>query len=138
MTGLYEQVLKIPGGGRAIASARLRQSVLVALRLALRESGLSQAELARRLRVRKSAVNRVFQGDGNVRINTLAEYLHELDAEIRFDVLPAGTQRCQVEADMRLRQDRSRPVAPHEEIRVLAASAPATTGWRVPRVVVAA
>lgn len=44
----------------------------------------------KKLAVRKSAVNQVFKGDGNVRITTLAEYLHALGYELRVSVVPAA------------------------------------------------
>jgi transcriptional regulator with XRE-family HTH domain len=93
MTTLYDRVASLPGGGRALASARLRGTVLDILHAALRSSKLTQVDLATRLRVRKSAVNRVFQGDGNVQIKTVAEYLYELGAELRIEAVPFGTQR---------------------------------------------
>lgn len=92
MSDLHSRILAIPGGARALAAARLRQDVLRALRQALADARMTQQDLARRLGVRKSAVNRVFQGDGNVQLNTIAEYMHELGMEVRIDVSRAGTR----------------------------------------------
>jgi hypothetical protein len=92
---LYDRVTAKPGGGRALAVARLRRSVLVALHRAFKASGLdSQSELAKRLPVRRSAVNQVFRGDGNVRINTLAEYLYEMGFEVNITLVRAGELRA--------------------------------------------
>jgi hypothetical protein len=92
---LYERVAARPGGERALATARLRRAVLVMLHRALTVSGLdSQADLAKRLRVRRSAVNQVFRGDGNVRINTLAEYLHAMGFEAELTLVKAGEMRA--------------------------------------------
>jgi len=92
---LYERVAAKPGGGRALAAARLRRSVLVILHGAFRASGLdSQSELAKRLRVRRSAVNQLFRGDGNVRINTLAEYLYEMGFELSITLVREGELRA--------------------------------------------
>jgi transcriptional regulator with XRE-family HTH domain len=110
MSSLYDSVLRIPGGGRALAAARLRSDVLARLREALLRSGLTQTALAERLRIRKSAVNGVLQGDGNLRVNTLAEYLYELGAEVRVEIVPVGTQRR--EAVERAAQARTAMSAP--------------------------
>lgn len=92
---LYERIATRPGGERALAVARLRRSVLVILHRAFKVSGLdSQADLAKRLRVRRSAVNQVFRGDGNVRISTLAEYLHAMGFEADLTLVKAGEMRA--------------------------------------------
>jgi hypothetical protein len=94
---LYERVAAKAGGGRVLAVARLRRSVLVVLHKALKASGLnSQSELAQRLPVRRSAVNQVFRGDGNVRISTLAEYLYEMGFEAHITLVKAGELRAAV------------------------------------------
>jgi transcriptional regulator with XRE-family HTH domain len=91
---LYDRVAAIRGGGRALAGARLRRAVLKALHRAFLASSMgSQAELAKRLKVRRSAVNQVFRGDGNVRINTLAEYLYEMGYEIDITLVKSGELR---------------------------------------------
>jgi transcriptional regulator with XRE-family HTH domain len=101
MTSLYDRVATIPGGARALSAARLRQNVLGVLHGCLAQSRLTQSELARRLSVRKSAVNRVFQGDGNLNVNTIAGYLHEMGAELRIEAVPVGTQRAEAVAEAR-------------------------------------
>jgi transcriptional regulator with XRE-family HTH domain len=106
MTSFYDRVAQIPGGARALSAARLRQNVLGVLHACLRNSPLTQADLARRLNVRKSAVNRVFQGDGNLNVNTIAGYLHELGSELRIEAIPLGTQRAEALADARDEEDR--------------------------------
>lgn len=90
----YERVSALSGGARALASARLRRAVLAAIHSAfLRSSIESQADLAKRLKVRRSAVNQVFRGDGNVRVNTLAEYLFEMGYEVDIILVEAGEMR---------------------------------------------
>lgn len=91
MSTLYDRVAAKAGGEAALAAARLRREVLIALHEAFEASGLqSQSELARRLHVRRSAVNQVFRGDGNLRINTLAEYLHATGFELNLTMVHAG------------------------------------------------
>lgn len=93
MTSLYDRIAGEPDGRRRLASARLRRRVLVLLHEALGRSELNQSDLAKKLGIRKSAVNQVFRGDGNVRIDTLADYLHELGLEAEIKLVPAGTHR---------------------------------------------
>ncbi len=94
MSTLYDRVASKPGGEAALAAARLRREVLVALHHAFAASGLeTQTEIARRLNVRKSAVSQVLRGDGNLRITTLAEYLFALGFELDINLVTAGEPR---------------------------------------------
>jgi transcriptional regulator with XRE-family HTH domain len=91
---LYDRVESKPGGKAALAAARLRREVLVALHEAFAASNVhTQSEVAERLHVRKSAVSQVFRGDGNLRINTLADYLFALGFELDVKLVPAGEPR---------------------------------------------
>jgi hypothetical protein len=91
---LYESFAARPGGGRAIAKARLQRAVLRILDRALILSAVeSQSALANRLHIRKSAVSQVLRGDGNVRISTLADYLYELGFEANLELVNAGELR---------------------------------------------
>jgi transcriptional regulator with XRE-family HTH domain len=96
VTSLYERIARTDDGSRRLASARLRHEVLKLIHRAQQASGLNQVELARRLGIRKSAVNQVVRGDGNVRINTLAEYLHATGFEMTVQLVPAGQPRERV------------------------------------------
>jgi transcriptional regulator with XRE-family HTH domain len=93
LSGLYERFAGQPGGSRLLAGARLRRRVIVVLHQALEMSHLSQSDLAKKLGIRRSAVNQVFRGDGNVRMETLAEYLHELGFEALLTLTRAGEPR---------------------------------------------
>ena len=91
---LYDQVLTRPGGGRALAVSRLKRAILASLHEAFAMSGIeSQSNLGRRLHVRRSAVNQVFLGAGNVRISTLAEYLYDMGYELDVALVRAGEPR---------------------------------------------
>lgn len=88
---LYDFVSERPGGARAIAAARLRRRVIQLLHRALILSDVnSKSMLAKKLNIRKSAVSQVFRGDGNLRINTLAEYLYELGFEVNLELVEGG------------------------------------------------
>jgi transcriptional regulator with XRE-family HTH domain len=93
MSSLYDRVEKKRHGGKALASARLRYAILRLLNIALGSAGKTQSELARSLHLRRSAVNQVFRGDGNLRINTLAEYLYAMGFELSLDLVEAGEPR---------------------------------------------
>jgi hypothetical protein len=45
------------------------------------------------MKVRRSAANQVFRGSGNVRVNTVAEYLDAMGFELVVDIAPTGTAR---------------------------------------------
>ncbi|KAA1423396.1 helix-turn-helix transcriptional regulator [Mumia zhuanghuii] len=92
---LYEQFEAIPDNARRLAAARLRYRALEVLHEALEQSGTTKAALAKTLGVGKSAVGQTLNGDGNIRLNTLADYLHALGQEVSLDLVPAGTARLQ-------------------------------------------
>ncbi|MFK0192442.1 helix-turn-helix domain-containing protein [Kitasatospora sp. NPDC090308] len=93
MRSLYDRLEASEEGSRALAAARLRYEVLAQIHDALAETGVTQAELARRLDIRRSAVNQTFNGDGNVRVSTLAEYLHALGWELKLGRVQRGAIR---------------------------------------------
>lgn len=90
---LYERIAGTARGAKALASARLRHEVLTALHQALKLSGLAQSDVAKTLGVRRSAANQVFRGDGNLRVNTLADYLSAMGFELDMRLVRAGEPR---------------------------------------------
>ncbi|GHE43834.1 hypothetical protein GCM10017673_52470 [Streptosporangium violaceochromogenes] len=90
---LYERIAGTARGAKALASARLRHEVLAALHQALTLSGLAQSDVAKSLGVRRSAANQVFRSDGNVRINTLADYLFAMGFELDVRLVRVGEPR---------------------------------------------
>ncbi|MGW6411052.1 helix-turn-helix domain-containing protein [Streptomyces vinaceus] len=93
MSSLYDRLASSVAGARQLASARLRHEVLRKLAQALDASGMTQAALADALSIRKSAVNQTLRGDGNLRVKTLADYLHALGYELDVRLVPAGEPR---------------------------------------------
>ena len=85
---LYESIAAQPDGRRRLAAAEARYSALEVLFEALDKSGLSRKELADRLGLRKSAVSEVFGGNGNLRVNTLSDYLFECGFTLRLAACP--------------------------------------------------
>lgn len=71
---------------RRRAAARLRLRITDLLHAALRESGMKKAEVARVLGIDRSNITQVIEGNGNITVNTLADYLAALGFEV--DLLP--------------------------------------------------
>lgn len=69
----FEELAETDKGSQASASARLRFRALSLLHDARAKSGRTQSDLARRLGIRKSAVNQVLDSDGSMKLSTLAE-----------------------------------------------------------------
>ena len=82
---------QVSGGRGLLSGARLRRRVLQLMEEALEESGLSQADVARHLGCSRSAVSQTFGGDGNLRIDTLAEYLDALGYEAEVIIRARGS-----------------------------------------------
>lgn len=100
MKSFYESFASSAAGAKLLSRERLQYTVLKLLHSALRRRGVSQSALAERLQIRKSAVNAVLRGDGNVRIATLADYLNALDFEVQLELVPAGQPRAKALEDM--------------------------------------
>jgi transcriptional regulator with XRE-family HTH domain len=99
MNRLHDLMSSSEEGRRRLAAARLRREVLVNLESALEESGMTQSALASALGRTRSAVNQVFGGDGNIRISTLAEYLHAMGQELVLTRVPEGATRARLWRD---------------------------------------
>lgn len=88
---LLEEIEADPGASRELAAAGLARRVLEALNSALEESETAASTLASELGVSQSAVSQVLNGDGNLRIYTLARYLRALGLEATIELVPAGS-----------------------------------------------
>lgn len=75
---------------QAVAGARLRLHVKAVLWQALKESGLTQTALAKRLGLAKSGVSAVLHGSGNVQPATLAAYLWAMGFRLEIRLVPLG------------------------------------------------
>lgn len=78
----FDRFSSVPEGARALARASLRSRVLGVLHRCLDESDITQTELADRLGIRKSAVHRTLNSNGNLRVDTIADMLAALDLEL--------------------------------------------------------
>ena len=90
---LYDRVAATPGGPRRLADARLRHEALHLLWQAQAASKLSVEQLAAELGVRRRAVRRVLDGNGNIAVATLARYLHAMGYEAEIRLVGAGEPR---------------------------------------------
>jgi len=76
---------QIPSYDDLLAEEMLVMDVLEDLLEALEVKGLSQAELARRLGVSRSAVNRIFRGR-NLTVRTVARLARAAEVPVRFQI----------------------------------------------------
>ncbi len=58
----------------------------VLLRLAREDAGLTQGQLAERLKTHKSAISRIEKGVGNLRLSTLARYAQALGCRLSLEL----------------------------------------------------
>lgn len=87
---LREEFEKTPNGKRLLASARLRRGLMKALHEALSTSQMNQSDLARSLKKSRSAVGQVLNGDGNVKVETISDYLFAMGTELQVSLVPVG------------------------------------------------
>ena len=95
---LYDRVAATPDGSRALAAARLRREVLRCLHRAQAASGLTVADIATAIGGRRRDVRRDFDGDGNLRPDVVARYLHAMGYEVELQLVAAGEPRAKVVA----------------------------------------
>ena len=85
---LIESFEQLPDGKKWMASARLRRGIIKALHDSLDKSELTQSDLARALGKSRSAIGQVFNGDGNLKIETISEYFFAMGAELQLTLRP--------------------------------------------------
>lgn len=91
---------QMPTNARARVSGRFARRVEKELQQALINSGLRQIEVADKLGVDKSIVNRRLTGRANLTIKSIADFAWATDHEIHFSLKPKTLQ-----ADDELRQN---------------------------------
>jgi HTH-type transcriptional regulator / antitoxin HipB len=65
----------------------------VLLRQAREQAGLTQEELARRLDTKKSAISRIENHAGDIRLSTLEKYARALGRSLALELKPGGKRR---------------------------------------------
>lgn len=81
---VIDSYASFPRGAQELSAASLAQNVVGCLEQAKAASGKSNKELSSLLGVSEGAVSQVLNGDGNVRISTLARYLRAMGFEPRL------------------------------------------------------
>ena len=90
---LYERLASTDAGSRALAQARLRRETLRCLHQAQAASGVSVEDIAAATGDRRREVKRAFDGDGNLRPDLVARYLHAMGYEAEIRLVLAGEPR---------------------------------------------
>jgi len=90
---LYDRLAATPDGSRTLAQARLRRETLRCLHRAQAASGLTIAEIAYAVGGRRRDVRRDFDGDGNLKPDLVARYLHAMGYEVELRIVEAGEPR---------------------------------------------
>lgn len=93
MASLYDTLAARPGGLRDLAAARLRHRVLVVLYDAMQSAGMTERELAEKAGMRRRALRRILNGNGDIKPTVLAELLHATGYEAEIHLVPAGEPR---------------------------------------------
>ena len=83
---LLEQIESDPIEARELAAADLGLRAILEVQKAMKESGMSQIDLATSLGISESAVSQVLNGDGNLRMHTFARYLRALGFEATLEL----------------------------------------------------
>lgn len=90
---LYEKYAAMAEGARELAAAELADQVLDLINLAFHRSGKTNQELADALGVTKGRASQILNGDGNLRIASIAKVLDCLGFEAKITAVDAaGTE----------------------------------------------
>lgn len=74
-----------PTRAQARAQRELRRAAARAIALAMKDAGVTRAELSRRLGVTRSSITQMLAGDRNLTLGTLADVGTALDVRWRID-----------------------------------------------------
>ncbi len=85
---LVDQYDADPAERLGMAAAHAAVEAVALMNRALASSGGTQRELAARLGVSEGRVSQVLNGDGNVRVSTLARFLRAAGHQLRLEATP--------------------------------------------------
>jgi predicted XRE-type DNA-binding protein len=85
---LFDDLGATPLGARELAASQLTNDALVLLQTALASTGVTQKQLAEKLGIGESRVSQVVNGDGNIKLTTLARYMRALGYAVTVSVTP--------------------------------------------------
>lgn len=80
---------KDQAAGRFIGS--VRRALAEAVQNAKSKQGLAQSDIAQKLEINRSVINRILNGDKNLTLRSLAEIAWALDLQPVFDLKPLNT-----------------------------------------------
>ncbi|WP_421740691.1 helix-turn-helix domain-containing protein [Cellulomonas sp.] len=108
---LVEERESTPEGRLAMAGARAAVSTVTLINRALDSSGLNQAELATVLEVTPGRVSQVVNGDGNLRVSTIARFLRAAGYRLKLTAEPADAGVAPLREPVS-RRPQAKPAAP--------------------------
>lgn len=111
-------------GRLGMAAARGTVGAVALLNRAFAASGINQHELAERACVTDGRVSQVLNGDGNVRVSTLARFLRALGYHLRLSAVRAEPDVELLPVPRRRRRERVR-----EQFRFVSVAACDYIGW---------
>jgi hypothetical protein len=85
---LFDYLGASPLGARELAASQLTNDALILLQTALSSTGVTQKQLADTLGIGESRVSQVINGDGNIKLTTLARYMRALGYAVTVSVTP--------------------------------------------------
>jgi predicted XRE-type DNA-binding protein len=85
---LFDDLGASPLGARELAASQLTNDALILLQTALSSTGVTQKQLADTLGIGESRVSQVINGDGNIKLTTLARYMRALGYAVTVSVTP--------------------------------------------------
>jgi HTH-type transcriptional regulator / antitoxin HipB len=93
---MKERATRDPEFAEGLQSGYEEFKVGVLLRQAREEAGLTQEELATRLHTKKSAISRIENHAGDIRLSTLERYAKALGRQLSLELRPARRSRRSV------------------------------------------
>lgn len=88
-----ERAARDPEFAQGLESGYADFKIGVLLKEARERAGLTQEELAKRLDTQKSAISRIENHAGDIRLSTLARYARALGHSLSLDLSPSGPSR---------------------------------------------
>lgn len=110
---LYDDVASTSQGSAELAAARAASRVARLMGSAHKRSGVSQTAMAEALRVSKGRISQLLNGDGNVKVSSLAKVLDALGYELSLEAKPKNDSVPELTRRSATRANVSTPPADH-------------------------
>lgn len=109
---LYELEMAEPTGKAGLAAAAAASRVMRILERAQAATGATNKEIAERVGVTEGRVSQVLNGDGNIRISTLARFIAAMGLNLKLDAITADGHSVAPPRVARTREPRSAAQVP--------------------------